>query len=329
VLGFLLPSPALTAVAIGLGLELRRLAVWQRAVAVVAMFAALMVSSSSHGRFDYPLWLRIGAVPATAIVAVCGGLMLRDVGLRSWREIVAAIALLALVIGGRIFDQPLFAMACTLLAIGLVWHLQRPVADRGHLALAAAAGVALLAGALLEPTTALRVFLLVALLLGSASVGFVIAARGRRAGAVPMGLATALLAALGLTTTTQRGFDFPSWDKDQAWFDVQAWARTNSPPATVFYAPDRFGFATLSRRPVWWDHNQGAAVMWAPRYFEEWSARRELALRATDAAALAALMRAQNISYLVRECREFEGEGASQFTIRFRNDYYCVAEPVD
>ena len=94
------------------------------------------------------------------------------------------------------------------------------------------------------------------------------------------------------------------------------------------FGPDRFGFATLSRRPVWWDHNQGAAVMWSPTYFAEWSSRRELALRATDAASLADLARAQGIHFVVRECQEFEGGASGHFEVTYRNPVYCVAEPI-
>jgi hypothetical protein len=57
---------------------------------------------------------------------------------------------------------------------------------------------------------------------------------------------------------------------------VQRWARLNTPPETLFYSHNYDGFSTLSRRPVWWSWKEGAAVMWAPWFHEQWDTRREL-----------------------------------------------------
>lgn len=329
VVGFLLPSPALTLAALGLTLDLPRLARWQRAAFVVAFAAAWMVDSSSEGRFDFPMWLRIGPVPVAALVAALCGLLLRFPKLRPGHGAFPALALAGLVIATRILDQPLLAAAGLPIALALVWQI--PGTGAGHrLAwLVAAAVIVTALGLLVQPDALTRTVLLLAILLAAALVASWAPEPLRPVWDVAVAIAAVVLAVAGLATTPPRGFDFRRWDKDEAWLEAQAWARATSPPGTVFYAPDRFGFAALSRRPVWWDHNQGAAVMWSPAYFAEWSSRRELAVGATDLPALARLAREQRFRYLVRECREFEGDASMEFVIRYRNAVYCIAEPAE
>lgn len=328
VAGFLAPSPTLTVFALAMCLDLRRLPGWQRVLLASALFASWMVDAISDGRFDFPIWLRIGPAPALALVALFGALALQYIRHRSQAEGFASLAFVGLLLATRMVDQTWVAVMGGAVAVALVWQLQRSTRDREFLALAGFAAATLAIVLVMQPELRTRSLMLLALLVGAHAALGASPARWLPGSGLAMALGAAALAAFGVAQSRQRGLDFPRWEKDDAWFDVQAWARTNSPPDTVFYAPDRFGFATLSRRPVWWDHNQGAAVMWSPTYFAEWSSRRELALRATDAASLADLARAQGIHFVVRECQEFEGGASGHFEVTYRNPVYCVAEPI-
>lgn len=327
VAGFLAPSPTLTVFALAMCLDLKRLPNWQRMLLAIALFASWMVDSTSDGRFEFPIWLRIGPAPALALVALLAALALRYNRYRSLTERVASLALMGLLLATRLVDQPRVAVFGGALAIALVWLLQRSTRDRQFMAITLAAAATAAIVVVMQSDLRTRSLMLMAVLVGAHAVFAVSPARWVPTSGLAMTLGAAALAAVGLAQSRQRGLDFPRWDKDEAWFDVQAWARAHTPPDTVFYAPDRFGFATLSRRPVWWDHNQGAAVMWSPAYYAEWAHRREQALRASDAATLAVMARAQGIRYVVRECREFDGGESGHFAVTYRNDVYCVAEP--
>lgn len=63
-------------------------------------------------------------------------------------------------------------------------------------------------------------------------------------------------------------------EKDMAWRDVQFWAKTQTNPDDVFMVPlKQPGFPVFSKRSVWVDFKQGAAVMWAPKYYWAWHKR--------------------------------------------------------
>lgn len=327
VAGFLAPSPTLTVFALALVLDLGLLRTWQRIALVIALGASWMVDSSSDGRFDFPLWLRIGPAPALALVALLSALALRLDPRGSRAERLAGLAFVGLLLATRLVEQPLVAALAGASAIGLGWQLRAPAGDRRYLAITMIVAAVLAFVLVMQPELRMRALMLLVLLFGAHAALELAPARWLPSVGLAMVIGAAALAAVGLAQSRQRGLDFPRWEKDEAWFDVQAWARANTAPDTVFYAPDRFGFATLSRRPVWWDHNQGAAVMWSPAYYAEWSSRREMALRATGAGELAELAQTHGIRFVVRECEAFDASAATHFAVKYRNDVYCIAEP--
>jgi len=149
---------------------------------------------------------------------------------------------------------------------------------------------------------------------------------GMPSGVGLMGMAVGVLVIIGFTQNFRQGFDFPRWPKDEDWYAAQAWARENTPPETMFYSPDRFAFSTMSRRPVWWSANQGAAVMWQPAFFEQWNARRLRAEAAVSMADLVELAKEENIRYLVVERQRIEKEKADGIAPGYCNNSYCIVK---
>jgi hypothetical protein len=193
-------------------------------------------------------------------------------------------------------------------------------------AIAALAGGLLMAYLLVEQESARRVLVTAAMTAATAMGLAFFGARIRAGHPAVLAAALATVAVIGVAQTPRYGFDFPRWQKDENWFAVQAWARQNTPPDTVFYAPDRFAFATMSRRPVWWDANEGAAVMWQPSFHEEWNSRRIRAGAAHTVADLVGLARAEDIRFLVLDRERCESEPTPGLVVRYLNEYYCIGE---
>jgi hypothetical protein len=62
---------------------------------------------------------------------------------------------------------------------------------------------------------------------------------------------------------------------------------------------DMPGFSVNSRRPVWVDWKQGAAVMWDPGFYWTWKPRLEAQRVLGDLAAKIAYARQNNIPFVV------------------------------
>lgn len=135
-----------------------------------------------------------------------------------------------------------------------------------------------------------------------------------------------LLSALGFSQAVSRDFDFPRWSLWDSWSDVQMWARHHTAPDTLFYAPDRGDFATLSRRPVWWDDIQGAAVMWDSSFYTEWNSRRLLAEKARTMDDIVALAHREKIKFLVLGRKRVQEISAGVADIRYCNQDFCIVE---
>lgn len=55
------------------------------------------------------------------------------------------------------------------------------------------------------------------------------------------------------------------------WYDVQDWARENTPPGTLFLTPpDHIGWRVRSLRPTVGEWLDGAAIMWDTKYADYW-----------------------------------------------------------
>lgn len=107
---------------------------------------------------------------------------------------------------------------------------------------------------------------------------------------------------------------------------AQAWARSNTPPGTLFFSPHMDGFATLSRRPVWFDHAQGAAVMWQPAFYAEWEEGRRLAAQSRTLDALLELGRSHGIQYLVLNVRRNASPAVNGAQIVYQNNTFLIAK---
>ncbi|MFV0623563.1 hypothetical protein ACBY01_06080 [Sphingomonas sp. ac-8] len=109
-----------------------------------------------------------------------------------------------------------------------------------------------------------------------------------------------LLMAAGFAKGARDGFA-PSPSAEQRNFTAaQRWARLHTPRDAPFLAvsvPD--GFTLFSRRPVWWEQSQGAAVLWQPDFLPLWSERRAALAAATPPHAIVALTRREGVAYLV------------------------------
>lgn len=110
---------------------------------------------------------------------------------------------------------------------------------------------------------------------------------------------------------------------------AQWWARTHTPPDTLFMpAGVEDGFALMSRRPVWWEQSHGAAILWQPTYFPVWSCRKA-ALEAADTPQdMLTLSRREGVAFIVTSASEahaYTYTYASSSPV-FRNDHYAILE---
>jgi len=292
---------------------------------LLGLGVALIVPAFSEGRFDFPLVTRIARIPSLMLVCVSAAalLFLRRDGTRN-RWLMLLLVFLAAssdVIGRKAIALP-YAVGVTAMAAMLFRERPRALV----VAIAALTAGLLMAYLLLEQESARRV-LVTAAMTAATAIGLAFFGTRIRVGhAAVLAAALALVAVIGVAQTPRSGFDFPRWQKDENWLAVQAWARQNTPPDTVFYAPDRFAFATMSRRPVWWDANEGAAVMWQPSFHEEWNSRRIRARAAHTVADLVGLARAEGIRFLVLDRERCESEPTSGLVVRYSNQDYCIGE---
>ncbi len=87
---------------------------------------------------------------------------------------------------------------------------------------------------------------------------------------------------------------------------AQRWARAATPPGSLFLAPDwqlraslTPAFWTLSRRPVWVDWRQGAAVQWQPAFYPQWRDRMAAVAALSGVERKLDYARAEGIDYLI------------------------------
>ena len=91
------------------------------------------------------------------------------------------------------------------------------------------------------------------------------------------------------------------------WSDVASWARQNTNPNDVFLIPPSLSdFEHLAERQVWYNHKQGAAVMWMPRFYDQWKARRTEVSQLHGLADALAYACRRGISYVVADLRPGE-----------------------
>ncbi|MEJ1978051.1 MAG: hypothetical protein WDN49_20000 [Acetobacteraceae bacterium] len=82
-----------------------------------------------------------------------------------------------------------------------------------------------------------------------------------------------------------------------------------------------------ARRPLWYDWKEGAAVMWTPHYYQEWSKRRSEVIGLQTVDAVLAYACAKGIDYLVETPDRVRNDDVSrlvQHGIVFTNDKYVI-----
>lgn len=91
-----------------------------------------------------------------------------------------------------------------------------------------------------------------------------------------------------------------------SFLQAQRWAREATPPGSLFLAPDwqlsanlTPSFWTLSRRPVWVDWRQGAAVHWQPSFYPLWRQRMARAAGLSGVAEKLAFAGGQGIDFVI------------------------------
>lgn len=152
-----------------------------------------------------------------------------------------------------------------------------------------------------------------------------VTARSLSLRAIHIGAASVvLILATGTALMCQAGLGSAPDTKLDDFKAAQIWARASTPPGTLFQSLHANGFATLSRRPVWFDHTQGAAVMWDPAFYQEWEQRRRLIRNAKTPEELAALARSEGISYLVVESRQAVALEALGLKPVYRNRTFTI-----
>jgi hypothetical protein len=113
-----------------------------------------------------------------------------------------------------------------------------------------------------------------------------------------------LLIGFGIAKGAATHFSVTRTPEEQEYIAAQIWARANTAPDTVFYAPKDNGFSLYSRRPIWWEPSQTPAVMWDPSYYQLWRCRSRAAEAANSLEGVIELGVNANIEFLVLPAEE-------------------------
>lgn len=146
-------------------------------------------------------------------------------------------------------------------------------------------------------------------------------------GAAILALLAVCLLSAGAVQLSIRGGLSSNPQADRALKDTQFWARSNTPPHTVFLPVGVDGFSTLSRRPVWIDWKIGAMAMWAPETYEMWSTRWRQ-LKPVDTVAKAQnLARKEGVSFIVFKKDKVASDGVAKSCIAYENELFWIMGP--
>lgn len=150
----------------------------------------------------------------------------------------------------------------------------------------------------------------------------------------------AILALTGVTTgarianSAMADRDFRT--EQRQWIALADWARTHTPPSTMFMLPiensNTYGslpktktkvlpggyelFISVAQRPTWVGFKEGAAVMWLPSYHKEWRGRVTELLKLDSLPARIKYAKRYGISLIIDKCDQAE---ASKPTYRANN----------
>ncbi len=112
---------------------------------------------------------------------------------------------------------------------------------------------------------------------------------------------------------------------------MEEWFRTNTQPTDIFLAPfhdkatveypDVALLRTAFQRKLWVDFKSGAAVMWQPSYYPEWSTRKNEVLALGSVDSKLEYARLNKIDYLLDLCAL---EHAPETVEVFRTSRLCL-----
>jgi hypothetical protein len=136
-----------------------------------------------------------------------------------------------------------------------------------------------------------------------------------------------LLIGLGVAKGAANHFSVTRTTDEQEYIVAQIWARAHTAPDTVFYAPNHDAFSLYSRRPVWGEPSETAAVMWEPSYYPLWRCRSAAARAADSVETTITLALSANIEYLVLPAEEKTISNGS-FERVYRNGHYVILQRI-
>lgn len=136
------------------------------------------------------------------------------------------------------------------------------------------------------------------------------------------GLVTALML-LGLSSGVRDRCSPMPTAQQRDFLDAQRWARANTLPDSAFLPIGvNDGFALMSRRPVWWESSQVAAILWQPSFYSLWSCRQAALEKAVDPSDILDLSRREGIPYIVTNATDVHR--FANVPLVFRNDHYVI-----
>jgi hypothetical protein len=122
------------------------------------------------------------------------------------------------------------------------------------------------------------------------------------------------------------GFSIERSPANRDFIAAEEWARTHTPANALFLVIRKHvGFSLFSRRPVWWDHSQGAAVMWSPNFYTVWSCRQRLTATAAQHGDWDDLALKSNADFVLRGSADGKIE-LTHFVTRYHNAHYSILQ---
>lgn len=135
-----------------------------------------------------------------------------------------------------------------------------------------------------------------------------------------------VLVPAGLLRGAASGFAVSRDGRETDFLAAQRWARANTAPGTMFMAPDAAGFSLFSRRPVWLDQAQHAAVLWQPGFYPMWRCRADAMAQANTLGGLQGLMQQAGVAFAVIRADRYAQGAEGSFPAVYQNRHWVIIE---
>ncbi|MEL7729838.1 hypothetical protein AAG612_09890 [Citromicrobium bathyomarinum] len=130
-----------------------------------------------------------------------------------------------------------------------------------------------------------------------------------------------LMSAAGFANGVRHDFAPNPTEQQRDFREAQDWARVHTAIDAQFLPIGvEDGFSLFSRRTVWWEESQGAAVLWRPSFLPIWSSRKAALQAASTPEEIVALARREGVSFLIvpsTEVTKFESATPSYSNAHF------------